>query len=463
MKQKILRIALIWGILMSLSGLVGCRQTGTDSSQMSTLEIIKQQEKEGFTEPSVGQEKVEQAETQKDTADAETTEQPEDKADSAASDMEVHFIDVGQGDATLVKCGDAAMLIDAGEGSKGTLIQNYLQKQGVKKLDYLVLTHSDSDHIGGAPVIVTKFEIDRVFVSDFEKDNQTYRKLIQALDDKNIQAVTPKAGDEYALADASFRILGPVQAYDDPNNASLVIWLENGENSFLFTGDAKEEAELDILDTGTDVKADVYQAGHHGSRSSSAEKFLDAVNPEAAVISCEEGNFYGHPHAQTLNNLRSRGIKLYRTDEQGSIIAKSDGKKITWNCAPSETWKAGEPTGGSKDAAKSGEAASDMSEKNMEEADVVPETTVPESENAPVVQPVPGQATQQPESEQVVQQPASEQPQAVNELTYVLNVKTKKFHYPSCGSLPTTNRMNTGASREEIIAQGYVPCKKCNP
>lgn len=297
-------------------------------------------------------------------ASATTADEVESQEYTASTDMEVHFIDVGQGDATLVKCGDAAMLIDAGDGSKGTLIQNYLQKQGVKKLDYLVLTHPDSDHIGGAPVIITKFEIDKVFVSDFEKDNRTYRKLIQALDDKNIQAITPKAGDEYALADASLSILGPVQTYDDPNNASLVLLLKNGENSFLFTGDAKEEAELDILADGADVKADVYQAGHHGSRSSSAEKFLDAVNPKAAVVSCEEGNSYGHPHAQTLNNLRSRGIRLYRTDEQGSIIATSDGKEITWNCAPSETWKAGEPAGSRKAA------------KDDKTALTVPETTV---------------------------------------------------------------------------------------
>lgn len=275
--------------------------------------------------------------------------QPEDWEHTASSDMEVHFIDVGQGDATLVKCGDAAMLIDAGEDSKGTLIQNYLKKQGVEKLDYLVLTHPDSDHIGGAPVIITKFEVDRVFVSDFEKDNRTYRKLIQALDDKNIQAQTPEPGDEYALAEASFRILGPVKSYDDSNNASLVLLLQNGENSFLFTGDAGEEAEQDMLDSGADVKADVYQAGHHGSKTSTSEEFLDAVNPTAVVVSCEEGNSYGHPHAQTLNRLRSRGIELFRTDEQGSVTAESDGKEIVWNCAPSDTWQAGEPAGSSRE------------------------------------------------------------------------------------------------------------------
>lgn len=394
MKKMILQIAVIWSVMVMSAGLTGCQQNVGQASETAG-----------------------QNETQTDRVVAETMEQQEGREDSAASEMEVHFIDVGQGDATLIKCGDAAMLIDAGEDGKGTLIQNYLQKQGVKKLDYLVLTHPDSDHIGGAPVIVTKFEIGRVFVSDFEKDNKTYRKLIQALDDKNIQAVMPKAGDEYALADASFHILGPVESYDNPNDASLAFVLRNGENRFLFTGDAEEEAEFDMLDGGAEAQADVYQAGHHGSKSSSTEAFLDAVNPKAVVVSCEEGNSYGHPHAQTLNNLRSRGIQLYRTDEQGSIIAKSDGKEISWSCAPSESWKAGEPTGGSAET----------------------------------------------EEEQAAQQLIPEQPQDSNAPTYVLNIKTKKFHYPSCSSLPTENRMDTDASREEVMAQGYVPCKRCNP
>ncbi|MCM1387460.1 MAG: MBL fold metallo-hydrolase [Bacillus sp. (in: Bacteria)] len=262
-----------------------------------------------------------------------------------ASNMEVHFIDVGQGDCTLVKCGDSAMLIDTGDDTQGTTVQNYLQKQGITKLDYLILTHPDADHIGAAPVIITKFQIDTVFMSNYEKDNKTYRKLIQALDEKGLSYLTPKVGDSYALGDAQFIILAPNETYDSPNNASIAFLLQNGDNKFLFSGDAEEEAESDILNNGLSVSADVYQVGHHGSRTSSSQAFLDAVNPAWAVISCAEGNDYGHPHAQTLNTLRSMGIKVFRTDEQGSIVAYSDGKKITWNCTPSETWKAGEAAG----------------------------------------------------------------------------------------------------------------------
>lgn len=329
-------------------------------------------------------------------------------------EMEVHFIDVGQGDATLITCDGHAMLIDAGDYSRGTAIQNYLQKQKVKKLDYLILTHPDSDHIGGAPVIITKFEIDKVFVSNYEKDNKTYQKLIQALDNKRLQYTTPKIGSQYPLGTAGITILAPNNAYDNPNDASIALMIQNGENRFLFTGDAEENAEQDILATGIDLSADVYKAGHHGSRTSTSQEFFEAVSPSSAVISCGEDNSYGHPHAETLNTFRMNGVKVYRTDEDGTIIATSDGKKITFNVPASETWKSGEPNGNSS----VWEAPNQKQETDQADA---------------------------------------------NEVTYVLNTKSKKFHEPSCDSLPTANRKDSTESRESIIAQGYEPCKRCNP
>lgn len=257
------------------------------------------------------------------------------------SDMFVHFMDVGQSDATLIQCGNQAMLIDAGDGDKGTAIQNYLQKQGVEKLDYLILTHPDADHIGGAPVMITKFDIDTIFMSDFEKTNQTYVKLIQALDDKALRWSTPEVGSTYTLGGADFTILGPSQEYGDPNNSSISLVIQYGENTFLFSGDAEEEAEADILESGLPLQADVYHVGHHGSNTSSSEPFLDAIAPVYAVVSCGVDNAYGHPHAQTLNRLRERGVQLLRTDEQGSIIAVSNGSTISWNTPPTDTWQAG--------------------------------------------------------------------------------------------------------------------------
>lgn len=272
----------------------------------------------------------------------EDTSQKEEYTVESLENLEVHFLDVGQADCTLIKCDGYTMLIDAGEDDQGTKIQNYLKKQGVEKLDYLVLTHPDSDHIGSADVIMTKFETDTVFMSDYEKDTRIYNDLIDLMKDNQITYFTPSVGDIYPLGNASFQILAPNDEYDDPNNASIALLLTHGENSFLFTGDAEKSAEKDILYNGLNLAADVFHAGHHGSKTSNTEDFVDAVNPQYVVISCGVNNSYGLPDAEVLNRFRQNGIKVYRTDEQGTIVATSDGKQITFNAAPSETWKAGE-------------------------------------------------------------------------------------------------------------------------
>lgn len=352
--------------------------------------------------------------------------------------LEVHYIDVGQGDATLIKCGDSSMLIDAGGDDKGTLVQNYIKKQGVKSLDYLIVTHPDSDHCGGADVIITKYDIGKVIMPNYAKDTATYRDVIKAMDNKRYKVTDPVVGDTYELGDSKFTIIAPnKEDYGDAaNNYSVGILLSHGDKKFLFTGDAEEEAEGDILDNGIDISADVYKAGHHGSKTSSTQDFVEAIDPEYAVISCGENNEYGNPDAATLNTLRALNVKVFRTDEQGSLIATSDGKKITWNAAPSETWKAGEPTKASN---------------------------IKSNSNKSSVAAVPKAETKQQESTPAVEEPKQEVQQDTNSLTYVLNVKTMKFHLPSCSYLPTTNRSDSTLSRDEIIGQGYVPCKKCNP
>lgn len=384
--------------------------------------------------------------------------------------MEVHFIDVGQGDATLVTCGGHAMLIDAGDDTKGTAIQNYLKKQKITKLDYLILTHPDADHIGGAPVIITKFDIGKVFVSNFEKDNKTYQKLIQSLDDKRIKALTPKVNSKYTLGTAGITILAPNDSYDNPNDASVALLLKNGTRSFLFTGDAGEDAENDILETDIDISADVYKVGHHGSKYSTSKDFFKAVDPFYAVISCGEGNSYGHPHAETLNTLRTNGVKVYRTDESGTIVASTDGKSISFNVPASESWQAGEPTGNSsassaKSTAKAKADASAQTQNTTPASQKETPADAGQTAAAAASEPQAPSAAQPQENTApaVEEKPQDSAPPATNGLTYVLNVKTKKFHYPTCNSLPTTNRQDSSESRDSIVAQGYVPCKRCNP
>lgn len=250
--------------------------------------------------------------------------------------MEVHYIDVGQGDCTLIKCGNAAMLIDGGDNYTGTQVQLYLKKQGIKRLDYVIATHPDSDHIGGLDVIVYKYDCDTVIMPDIQKDSKSYRDLIAAMDSKYYKATLPQVGREYALGEASFTVISPVREYEDANNFSVGILLKHGENTFLFTGDAESEAERDIATGSINIDCDVYKAGHHGSTSSSSKMLLNAANPAFAVISCGSGNSYGHPHASVLNELKYKGIKIFRTDLQGTIIATSDGVSIKWSCEPVE-------------------------------------------------------------------------------------------------------------------------------
>lgn len=257
--------------------------------------------------------------------------------------LTVHFLDVGQGDCTLITCGDHAMLIDAGDNNKGTTVELYLKKQNIKKLDYVIGTHPDADHIGGLDVIIYKFDCDTIILPDFEKSTATYRDVIDTINNKSYKITRPEAGKTYSLGQAEFTVISPVSDDygDNANNYSVGIRLEYGDTSFLLAGDAEEEAEEDMLNSKEELKADVFKVSHHGSKTSNTEEFLDKVNPGYAVISCGEDNKYGHPHAQTLNTLRAMGIKVFRTDEQGAVIIKSDGKELTFNCSPSESWKAG--------------------------------------------------------------------------------------------------------------------------
>lgn len=262
------------------------------------------------------------------------------------STLEVHFLDVGQGDATLIRCGEAAMLIDAGNNSWGDDVRDYLEYQGIGDLDYVIGTHPDADHIGGLDVVMEAFDCGTVIMPDYEKDTQTYTDVTDVMEEKGYELTLPQVGTVYELGEAAFTIVAPNGEYgDNANDYSVGILLEHGENRFLLTGDAEEDSEADMLDNGINLSADVLKAAHHGSRTANTEAFLERVNPEYVVISCGEGNSYGHPHAEVLNRLREMGIKVFRTDEEGTVVATSDGAGITFNVPPSESWQAGEPKG----------------------------------------------------------------------------------------------------------------------
>jgi competence protein ComEC len=249
--------------------------------------------------------------------------------------LEVHFINVGQADSILIKQGSKYMLIDAGNNGDGKLVKNYLLQEGIKNLEYVIGTHPHEDHIGGLDYIINDFKIGKIYLPKATSTTKTFQDVVMAMKNKGMKATVPKPGETFNLGSAKLTILAPNGSeYKDLNNYSIVIRLEFGANSFLFTGDAEEVSEKEILAKGFKVKADLLKVGHHGSRSSTTPEFLAKVNPKYAVVSCEIGNDYGHPHKETMDKLKNKNIPLYRTDELGTIIATSDGKTIKFNTKP---------------------------------------------------------------------------------------------------------------------------------
>jgi competence protein ComEC len=246
--------------------------------------------------------------------------------------MEVHFIDVGQGDAILVEAGNSTMLIDAGENNKGTIVKEYLNNQQITKLDYIIGTHPHSDHIGGLDTILDSFEVGKVLLPHAVHTTATFEEVLDALERHNLSITAPEVGAKYYLGSASFTILAPsMETYDEINNYSIAIKLTFGDTNFVLAGDAENKSELEMLETGINLTADVLKLSHHGSSYSSSNEFLEAVNPTYSIVCVGKDNEYGHPHAKTLQALLDRDIKLYRTDEQGTVVFTSNGQTISVN------------------------------------------------------------------------------------------------------------------------------------
>lgn len=246
-------------------------------------------------------------------------------------DLEVHFIDVGQGDSILVITpNDKVMLIDTGEKSAEEKIINYLKSLGINSIDKFVVTHPHSDHMGGAQAIFNNFEVKKVYDSGFPHTTKTYEEFLKTIDRKNIDFEIAQRGNKINLDnDLVIDILHPESIMGDPNNNSIVLKMTYDSVSFIFTGDAEHEAEEMILDYSRDLKSQILKLGHHGSDTSTSQEFLNAINPDVAVIQVGEGNKYGHPIDEVLERLANKGVEIYRNDLQGDIIVSSDGKSYS--------------------------------------------------------------------------------------------------------------------------------------
>ena len=241
-----------------------------------------------------------------------------------------HFIDVGQGDAILITTSGGNVLVDTSEPGAEDQLFAYLDRAGIKTIDYLVLTHPDADHIGNADKVIKNYNIGKVIMTDHVATTKTFERLLDAIEEKDLEVIKPEPGEEFVLGALKMTVIAPVEKYDDPNEMSVVIKAVFGKNSVMLTGDAEKESEADILTYWSDdaLKCDILKVGHHGSSTSTTGKFLEAVDPTIAVISCGEDNKYDHPHDETMERLEAAGIKIYRTDLHGSVIFRTDGEKF---------------------------------------------------------------------------------------------------------------------------------------
>lgn len=364
--------------------------------------------------------------------------------------LEVHFIDVGQGDASLLLCDGKAMLIDGGKASSSSLIYTYLEKHGVDHLDYIINTHPQEDHVGGLAGALNYATVGTVYGPMKYYDSRAFNSFLKYLDEQDVSITVPEPGETFKLASADVKILGPLQSSSNVNNNSIVLKVTHGDISFLFTGDAEREAEQDILAKEYDLNSTVLKVGHHGSNSSTTYPFLREIMPKYAVISVGSKNSYGHPTENVLSRLRDADVKTFRTDMQGDIICVSDGENVSFTVdrnpdvdtlgvvtKPTET-----PT----------------------PAPTSTPTVKAKPTIAPTAKPTPiptAKPTKKPTSAPTAT--PAEEPIGVD---YILNVNSKKIHYPNCHSVKRMNEENkhgTNMSRDELIEMGYDPCKNCNP
>jgi competence protein ComEC len=248
-----------------------------------------------------------------------------------AGQLQVIFFDVGQADCILLLTDTHAMLIDAGTLGQTDLILGYLAGHRVTKLDYIVATHPHADHIGSMDgVILGMDSVGTVLMPDATNNTRAFERLLDAIEERDIPVTIPKEGEDLTMGEVSIQVLAPInERYSNLNNHSIVLRVQYGAISFLFTGDAEDRSEREQIDSRRSLRADVLKVGHHGSQTSSTLDYLRAVSPRYAIIPCGEGNSYGHPHSDLLERLAAIGATVYRTDINGTVIFTTDGETIT--------------------------------------------------------------------------------------------------------------------------------------
>ena len=368
--------------------------------------------------------------TQPDTAEQEAAvEEQEDIVEEPQYNMTVHFLDVGQGLSILAQSDDQTLIYDGGDSDKSSFVVAYLKEQGVTDIDYLISSHYDSDHVNGLIGCLNAFDVENVICSDYVHDSDTYQSFISTAQSKGLELQHPAVGTAFTFGTGSFEILAPAQIdQNDSNNNSVAIKLTNGDNSFIFTGDAESSSESAMCASGINLDCDVLVPGHHGSATATSWEFLESTVPEYAVISCGVDNQYGHPDKDTMDKLQSMDIQVYRTDKQGTITVTSDGTNLTWSTDPCNDYTPGaiEDTG-----TQPQEPAQDTQSQQVTQS----EQTTPSASQT--VEEVPGSTEQ----------------------VWVSATGSKYHNKPDCGNMNPDNARQM--TRAEAEAMGLEACKKC--
>lgn len=319
-----------------------------------------------------------------------------------AGKLEVHFIDVGQGDSIFIKAPEKNILIDG--GNRGDTTANYLGNQGITSLDLVIGTHPHADHIGGLINVMHAIPVYEVIDPGVFHTTVTFEDYLDIIDEKDIKFTEGRAGMERDLGGgASMHILHPTSLSEDHlNDTSIVVKLTFGEIDFLFAGDAEKSSEEQMLSRGVGLNSNILKVGHHGSRTSTTQSFLNAVSPSTAVIMCGRDNQYGHPHEETLAKLVSAGVDIFRTDKHGTTVITTDGVTYDVNKEPYNY---------------------------------------------------------------TAQEQETPEPEAGIEGKYAGSSQSDKYHYPNCVSVNNINPENliSFGSAAEAKAAGYSPCGNCKP
>ena len=355
---------------------------------------------------------LESGEEQTETVQEEAGS-PEDQRGDSQGELSVTYLDVGQGNAVLVRQEDQTMLIDGGPRESSSFVVSYLKQQGIQKLDYVLISHFDEDHLAGAIGALYNFPVETLITADYETDSSIYDSYKEAVEEKGYAPIHPSLGDTFSLGSGSFRIISPVSyGHEDENQDSVGIILENGSDRFFIGGDIGLEGEKEILEAGVDIQADVMLMNHHGSHVS--REFFQTVNPSWAVISCGAGNSYGHPRQDTVELIQEFQVPLFRTDKQGTITAVSQGQGITFDQEPCNDYTPGDSSQEEEEALE--ETRTALSNSTREDCD------------------------------------------------YILNIHTKKIHLPDCSSVKSMDEDNMAfykGDEDGLLSRGYTPCGNC--